>query len=155
MHIIGVEKKMDKVEIIDKRVEMNFIVYTALYYPNELDNKVSIKFESRIAADFLMTEDGQKDVMNKLLEAGRNRWNINQIATDKDGAYDLPISFTPTDTIKIPIIPVPTPQELFDTAVMGLEQKKRYLDLGLITVEEYNIELAKVKLLMPKPSIEK
>jgi hypothetical protein len=31
-----------------------------------------------------------------------------------------------------------------------LEQKKKYFDLGLITKEQYDIELGKVKLLMPK-----
>jgi hypothetical protein len=146
---------MDKVEIVDKRVEMNFIIFTGLYYPDEKDTLTKIKFEQRSAADFLMTEDGQKDLMNKLLEAGRNKWNINQIATDKAGAYDLPVSFTPTDTIKTPVEQTPTAEDIFNNAVMGLEQKKRYLDLGLITQAEYDAELAKVKLLMPKPSIEK
>jgi len=102
-----------------------------------------------------MTTDGRKDTMAKLLDSGRNRWNVNQIATDKTGAYDLPTTFNPTDTIKTPVETTPTAQEIFETAVMELESKKRYLDLGLITAEEYNIELAKVKLLMPKPSIEK
>lgn len=141
---------MDKVEIIEKRVEGNFIIYTAYYYPDEKDSKTKIKFEQRTAADFLMTKDGQKDVMNKLLEAGRNRWNINQIATDKSGAFDLPTTFTPTDTIKTPVETTPTPEQIFQEAVMGLEQKKRYLDLGLISKEQYDTELAKVKVLMPK-----
>jgi hypothetical protein len=102
-----------------------------------------------------MTEDTQKEAMQKLLDAGRNRWNINQIATDKSGAFDLPTTFNPTDTIKTPIETTPTEQQIFDNAVQVLEQKKRYLDLGLITAEEYDTELAKVKRLMPKPSIEK
>jgi len=102
-----------------------------------------------------MTEDTQKDAMQKLLEAGRNRWNVNQIATDTSGAFDLPTTFTPTDTIKTPIETPPTTEQIFQNAVQILEQKKRYLDLGLITQTEYDTELAKVKLLMPKPSIEK
>jgi hypothetical protein len=102
-----------------------------------------------------MSEDSQKEAMQKLLEAGRNRWNINQIATDKSGAFDLPTTFTPTDTIKTPIETPPTNEQIFQNALQVLEQKKRYFDLGLITKEEYDIELAKVKLLMPKPSIEK
>lgn len=102
-----------------------------------------------------MTEETQKEAMQKLLEAGRNRWNINQIATDKSGAYDLPTTFNPTDTIKTPVETTPTPEQIFQEAVQKLEQSKRYLDLGLITAEEYATELAKVKLLMPKPSIEK
>ena len=147
--------RTDKVEIIEKRIEFNNIIFTALYYPDEKDTKNMIKFEARRAADFLMTEDGQKETMTYLLNAGRNKWNINQIATNKDGTYDLPTSFTPTDTIKTPIETPPTDEQIFQNALMGLEQKKRYLDLGLITKEEYDTELAKVKLLMPKPSIEK
>ena len=138
-----------------KRVEFNNIIFTALYYPDELDTKIMIKFEARRAADFLMTEDGQKETMAYLLDAGRNKWNINQIATNKDGAYDLPVTFTPADTIKTPVEQTPTAEDIFNNAVMELEQKKRYLDLGLITQSEYDAELAKVKLLMPKPSIEK
>ena len=133
----------------------NIIVFTALYYPDEKDTNTKIKFEQRVASDFLMTEETQKEAMQKLLEAGRNRWNINQIATDKSGAFDLPTTFTPTDTIKTPIETTPTAEQIFQNAVQGLEQKKRYLDLGLITAEEYDTELAKVKRLMPKPSIEK
>jgi len=153
MHFIG--DVMDKVEIIEKRVEGNFIIFTGMYYPDEKDTTKKIKFEQRVASDFLMSEDTRKDTMNKLLEAGRNRWNLNQIATDKSGAFDLPTTFTPTDATKTPIETPKTEQQIFDEAVMGLEQKKRYLDLGLITQAEYDIELAKVKLLMPKPSIEK
>ena len=97
-----------------------------------------------------MTTDGQKDTMAKLLDSGRNRWNVNQIATDKTGAYDLPTTFTPTDTIKTPIETTPTAEQIFQEAVGKLEQSKRYLDLGLITKEQYDVELAKVKLLMPK-----
>jgi len=129
---------------------MNFIVFSALYYPDEKDTNTKIKFEQRTASDFLMTEDGQKDVMSKLLDAGRNRWNINQIATDKSGAYDLPTTFNPTDTIKTPVETTPTTEQIFQNAVQKLEQSKRYLDLGLITKEQYDTELAKVKLLMPK-----
>jgi len=43
---------MDKVEIVDKRVEMNFIIFTGLYYPDEKDTLTKIKFEQRSAADF-------------------------------------------------------------------------------------------------------
>ena len=146
---------MDKVEIIEKQVTGNIIIFTGLYYPDEKDINTKIKFEQRVASDFLMSEDTQKEAMQKLLEAGRNRWNINQIATDKSGAFDLPTTFTPTDTVKTPIETPPTAEDIFNNAVMGLEQKKRYLDLGLITAEEYATELTKVKLLMPKPSIEK
>jgi len=145
---------MDKVEIIEKRVEGNFITFTAYYYPDSLKS-TKIKFEQRAAADFLMTEDGQKDLMNKLLESGRSRWNINQIATDKVGAFDLPSVFTRTDAVKPPVVIEPDPEQVFQEAVQKLEQQKRYLDLGLITKEEYDTELAKVKRLMPKPSIEK
>ena len=126
-----------------------------MYYPDEKDTTNKIKFEARRAADFLMTEDGQKETMAYLLNAGRNRWNINQIATDKSGAFDLPTTFTPTDTIKTPIETPPTTEQIFQNALQILEQKKRYFDLGLITKEEYDAELAKVKLLMPKPLIEK
>ena len=146
---------MDKVEIIEKRVEGNNIIFTAYYYPDEKDANTKIKFEQRQASDFLMTTDGQKDTMAKLLDSGRNRWNVNQIATDKSGAYDLPTTFNPTDTIKTPIETTPTTEQIFQEAVQKLEQSKRYLDLGLITKEEYDTELAKVKLLMPKPSVEK
>jgi hypothetical protein len=97
-----------------------------------------------------MTEDGQRDLMNKLLESGRSRWNINQIATDKVGAFDLPSVFTPTDAVKPPVASEPEPEQVFQEAVGKLEQQKRYLDLGLITKEQYDIELAKVKALMPK-----
>lgn len=141
---------MDKVDIVEKRIEGNFIIFTGLYFPSETDTKQYIKFEQRSAADFLMTEDGQKDLMNKLLDAGRNRWNINQIATDKSGAFDLPTTFNPTDTIKTPPVSKPSAEQIFQEAVGKLEQQKRYLDLGLITKEEYDTELAKVKLLMPK-----
>lgn len=130
-------------------------MFTGLYYPDDKDTTTKIKFEQRVASDFLMTEDGQKDAMNKLLESGRNRWNINKIATDKSGAFDLPTTFNPTDTIKTPVETTPTAEQIFQNAVQVLEQKKRYLDLGLLTAEEYAIELEKVKLLMPKPSIEK
>ena len=140
---------MDKVEIIEKRVEGNFITFTAYYYPDGL-KATKIKFEQRAAADFLMTEDGQRDLMNKLLESGRSRWNINQIATDKVGAFDLPSVFTPTDAVKPPVASEPEPEQVFQEAVGKLEQQKRYLDLGLITKEQYDIELAKVKALMPK-----
>jgi len=141
---------MDKVEIIEKQVTGNIIIFTGLYYPDEKDINTKIKFEQRVASDFLMSEDTQKEAMQKLLEAGRNRWNINQIATDKSGAFDLPTTFNPTDTIKTPVETTPTAEDIFNNAVMGLEQKKRYLDLGLITKEQYDAELAKVKLLMPK-----
>jgi len=134
---------------------MNFIVFDYKYFPDEKDMTKYIQWNQRVAADFLMTEDGQKDTMNKLLESGRSRWNINQIATDKSGAYDLPVTFNPTDTIKTPIETPPTTEQIFQNALQGLEQKKRYYDLGLITKEEYDTELAKVKLLMPKPSVEK
>jgi len=146
---------MDKIEIIGKRVEINFIIFDYNYYPDEKNNANYIKGSQRVAADFLMTEDGQKDTMNKLLDSGRSRWNINQIATDTSGVFDLPPTFTPNDTIKTPIEQNPTDEEILQDAIQILEQKKRYLDLGLITKEEYDIELAKVKLLMPKPSIEK
>lgn len=129
---------------------MNFIVFEYKYYPDEKDTKKYIQWNQRVAADFLMTEDGQKDTMNKLLDSGRSRWNINQIATDKSGAYDLPTTFNPTDTIKTPIKTTPTEEQIFLEAVGKLEQFKRYLDLGLISKEQYDIELAKVKLLMPK-----
>jgi len=134
---------------------MNFIIFDYNYYPDEKNNANYIKGSQRVAADFLMTEDGQKDTMTKLLDSGRSRWNINQIATDKSGAYDLPTTFNPTDTIKTPVETTPTPEQIFQEAVQKLEQSKRYLDLGLITKEQYDTELAKVKLLMPKPSIEK
>jgi len=142
--------RTDKVEIIEKQVTGNIIIFTGYYFPDEKDTNTKIKFEQRVASDFLMTEDGRKDAMQKLLLGGRNRWNINQIATDKNGAYGLPPTFTPNDTIKTPIEQNPTDEQIFDIAVAGLEQKKRYLDLGLITKEEYDTELAKVKLLMPK-----
>ena len=140
---------MDKVEIVDKRVEMNFIIFTGLYYPDEKDTLTKIKFEQRSAADFLMTEDGQKDLMNKLLEAGRNKWNINQIATDKAGAYDLPATFTPTDTIKTPPVVEPSAEDKYNEAVGKLEIYKRHLELGLITQAQYDSFLAKAKLLIP------
>jgi hypothetical protein len=148
MHIIKGGIIIDKVEIIEKRIEGNNIIFTAYYYPDEKDANTKIKFEQRQASDFLMTADGQKDTMSKLLDSGRNRWNINQIATDKSGAYDLPTTFNPTDTIKTPIETTPTKEQIFQEAVGKLEQQKRYLDLGLITKEQYDIELAKVKLLM-------
>ncbi|MFA5432161.1 MAG: hypothetical protein WC319_04720 [Candidatus Paceibacterota bacterium] len=141
---------MDKVEIIEKRVEGNNIIFTAYYYPDEKDANTKIKFEQRQASDFLMTTDGQKDTMAKLLDSGRNRWNVNQIATDKSGAYDLPTTFDPTDTIKTPVETTPTPEQIFQEAVQKLEQSKRYMDLGLISKEQYDVELAKVKALMPK-----
>jgi hypothetical protein len=148
MHIIKGGIIIDKVEIIEKRIEGNNIIFTAYYYPDEKDASTKIKFEQRQASDFLMTADGQKDTMSKLLDSGRNRWNINQIATDKSGAYDLPTTFNPTDTIKTPIETTPTKEQIFQEAVGKLEQQKRYLDLGLITKEQYDTELAKVKLLM-------
>ncbi len=141
---------IDKVEIIEKRVEGNNIIFTAYYYPDEKDANTKIRFEQRQASDFLMTTDGRKDTMAKLLDAGKNRWNINQIATDKKGAYDLPTTFNPTDTIKTPVETTQTPEQIFQEAVGKLEQSKRYLDLGLITKEQYDTELAKVKELMPK-----
>ena len=150
MHIIKGGIIIDKVEIIEKRVEGNNIIFTAYYYPDEKDTNTKIKFEQRQASDFLMTTDGQKDTMAKLLDSGRNRWNVNQIATDKSGAYDLPTTFNPTDTIKTPVETTPTAEQIFQEAVGKLEQQKRYLDLGLITKEQYDTELAKVKLLMPK-----
>jgi hypothetical protein len=148
MHIIKGGIIIDKVEIIEKRIEGNNIIFTAYYYPDEKDASTKIKFEQRQASDFLMTADGQKDTMSKLLNSGRNRWNINQIATDKSGAYDLPTTFNPTDTIKTPPVSEPSAEQIFQEAVQKLEQQKRYLDLGLITKEQYDTELAKVKLLM-------
>ena len=127
---------------------MNFIIFDYKYYPDEKDTTKYIQWNQRVAADFLMTEDGQKDTMNKLLDSGRSRWNINQIATDKSGAYDLPTTFNPTDTIKTPVETTPTTEQIFQEAVGKVEQQKRYLDLGLITKEQYDTELAKVKLLM-------
>lgn len=141
---------MEKVEIIDKRVEGNWVIYTAHYYPDENNSKEHIKFENRVAHDFLVSEEGRYDVMNKLLEAGKSWWNRNQIAMDKTGAFDIPEEFTKADTVK-PIVEAPkTDEQIFQEAVMALEQKKRYLDLGLITKEEYDTELSKVKALMPK-----
>ncbi len=140
---------MDKVEIVEKRIEGNFIVFAGLYYPDENVLTTKIKFEQRSAADFLMTEDGQKDLMNKLLDAGRSRWNINQIATDKEGAYDLPTTFTPTDTVKIPVATEPSAEQKYDEAVGKLEQYKRHFELGLITETQYNTYLAQTKLLIP------
>jgi hypothetical protein len=96
-----------------------------------------------------MTEDGQKDLMNKLLDAGRSRWNINQIATDKGGAYDLPVSFTPTDTIKTPPVSEPTAEQKYQEAVGKLEEYKRHLELGLITQAQYDSFLSKTKALIP------
>ena len=96
-----------------------------------------------------MTEDGQKDLMNKLLEAGRNKWNINQIATDKAGAYDLPVSFTPTDTIKIPVVTEPSAEQKYLDSVSKLEIYKRHLELGLITQAQYDSHLAATKALIP------
>lgn len=129
---------------------MNFVIFDYKYYPDEKDTTKYIQWNQRVAADFLMTEDGQKDTMNKLLDSGRSRWNINQIATDKSGVYDLPTTFNPTDTVKTPVETTPTPEQIFQEAVGKLEQQKRYLDLGLITKEQYDIKLAKVKALMPK-----
>jgi hypothetical protein len=93
---------IDKVEIIEKRVEGNNIIFTAYYYPDEKDANTKIRFEQRQASDFLMTTDGRKDTMAKLLDSGRNRWNVNQIATDKSGAL-FADTFNPTYTIKTPV----------------------------------------------------
>lgn len=128
---------------------MNFIIFTGLYYPDEANTKTYIKFEQRSAADFLMTEDGQKDLMSKLLEAGRNKWNINQIATNKDGTYDLPVSFTPTDTVKTPPVSEPSAEQKYLDAVSKLEMYKRHLELGLITQAQYDAYLAAAKTLIP------
>jgi len=128
---------------------MNFIIFDYKYYPDEKDTTKYIQWNQRVAADFLMTEDGQKDTMNKLLDSGRSRWNINQIATDKSGAYDLPVSFTPTDTIKTPPVSEPTAEQKYQEAVGKLEEYKRHLELGLITQAQYDSFLSKTKALIP------
>ena len=59
---------MDKVEIVDKRVEMNFIISTGLYYLTRILMLTKISL-SRGRQPTPMTEDGQK-TMNKLLKQG-------------------------------------------------------------------------------------
>jgi len=82
---------------------------------------------------------------------------MKQFVYEKAKFIDAKESFTEVTT-KIPIAeadfkpaePIETDEQKFQNAVIGLEQKKKYFDLGLVTKEQYDIELGKVKLLMPK-----
>lgn len=84
-----------------------------------------------------------------------DKQKLKQFVWDKAKFYEVKNNFTDI-TKKITISEKDfeqpeqneTPEQILEMAIMELEKQKRYLDLGLITQNEYNTELSKVKDLM-------
>lgn len=122
--------------------------------------KIEKIIENNKLSDFVLitfkTDLGTTTTTRYPIQNVDNETEMKKFVYEKAQFIDIKNNFTEV-TSKIPIVeedlkptkPIETDEQKFLNAVGLLEQQKRYLDLGLITKEQYDIKLAEVKKLMP------